>query len=690
MELANYETQVDFVLSDIYIGFHMVARDQLEQREAAIRSVVKENNFIRDLVQPQIEKDKKTDDKDPFASHTRKAMQKTGSIYILQQTKNFKYEVRERKLLLESNEGDQALMQDLSYYSIYAQIIYEKLRILTVEEFGLKEGVSNFTRGSGAQFESRYRLSSLDCEHAMLFYASFLNGMISTPYAILVDTSAGKVIITVRGTHSIEDMVIDMQYRPASLEKVGLICGSDLKGHFCHKGLLARSKWLYNSLRSEKVLKTLYSDESPFKDYDLVVCGHSMGAGCAILLAVMLRPSYPSIKCFAYEPPGALLDEGLCTKCEDFVVSTVRQDDFICRTSHQSFDAIRDNFFDILARIKVPKIQAFYDIRTPCGSAFIKQRNSAVLRPQTDIPTDTVFYQRLQKFREERSEADYMKLWIPGKIVHLLDPGDGRPHIPYYASKHQFDHIVISKTMASDHMIVDLIEVLQNAQLSGGQRKSMVSFKFNDSIKTEEEEKIESPRFFMLCSNPQGSLPILLTTGAFIAVIFSILSNTRCDIFTRFASGIWDGDEISTKFNSVGLYSVKLLDCGHQNCTLQDELIDYPRCIPLSIPISNLEWFSKAQIFAACQMGFAFPSLLALFISTCYRIKRYAWIAISFMLLLSTLFQCLVFVLYYDSCGDWDSLTITCYVGPGGSFAITACCLYFITALGSIFFACRK
>lgn len=484
-----------------------------------------------------------------------------------------------------------------------------------------------------------------------------------------------------------------MQYRPASLTKVGLICGSDLKGHFCHKGLLARSKWLYNSLRSEKVLKTLYSDESPYSDFDLVVCGHSLGAGCAIVLAIMLRPSYPSIRCFAYEPPGAMLDEALCKKCEDFVVSTVRQDDFICRTSHQSFEAIRDNFFDILARIKVPKIQAFHDIRTPCASAYVKQRNSKVLRHQSDIPTDTVFYQQLQKFRAERSEADYMKLWIPGKIVHLLDPGDGRPHIPYYASRYQFDHIAVSKTMGTDHIIVDLIDVLKNAELSGGQRKSIVSFKFNNSIEKEEvakEAEIESARFFMLCSNPHGNLPILLTTGALLAVIFSILSNIRCDFFTRFATK-WNGEEISTRVNSVGLYSYKLLDCDHRNCTIYDDLFDYPRCIPNSEAFNSLKWYPKAQAFAACQMVFAFVSLLALFISTCYKIKRKAWIVICLVLLLSTLFQGLVFVVYYDACGDFfESFSVACDIGPGGSFGIAACCLYFICALGSIFCACRK
>lgn len=57
-----------------------------------------------------------------------------------------------------------------------------------------------------------------------------------------------------------------------------------------------------------RVLKNLYSDESAYKDYDLVVVGHSLGGGCAQVLSLMLRPSFPSLRCFAYEPPVRLFE----------------------------------------------------------------------------------------------------------------------------------------------------------------------------------------------------------------------------------------------------------------------------------------------------------------------------------------------------------------------------------------------
>ena len=43
-----------------------------------------------------------------------------------------------------------------------------------------------------------------------------------------------------------------------------------------------------------------------FKDYDLVVTGHSLGAGVASVLSVILKRDYPNLKCYAFSPPGCI------------------------------------------------------------------------------------------------------------------------------------------------------------------------------------------------------------------------------------------------------------------------------------------------------------------------------------------------------------------------------------------------
>lgn len=48
--------------------------------------------------------------------------------------------------------------------------------------------------------------------------------------------------------------------------------------------------------------------------FGLVLVGHSLGAGTAAILAILLRQSHPELQCFAYSPPGGLLRSLFNTK----------------------------------------------------------------------------------------------------------------------------------------------------------------------------------------------------------------------------------------------------------------------------------------------------------------------------------------------------------------------------------------
>ena len=40
--------------------------------------------------------------------------------------------------------------------------------------------------------------------------------------------------------------------------------------------------------------------------------GHSLGAGIAVLLTVLLRNEYPFVKCICFGTPGSVLDQQTC------------------------------------------------------------------------------------------------------------------------------------------------------------------------------------------------------------------------------------------------------------------------------------------------------------------------------------------------------------------------------------------
>ena len=72
--------------------------------------------------------------------------------------------------------------------------------------------------------------------------------------------------------------------------------------NFIYNNIHKRHGVLHNLLHNNSTNST-----SKYKDYGFVISGHSLGAGCGAILALMLKSEYPSVKCYAYCPPGLYL-----------------------------------------------------------------------------------------------------------------------------------------------------------------------------------------------------------------------------------------------------------------------------------------------------------------------------------------------------------------------------------------------
>ena len=90
-------------------------------------------------------------------------------------------------------------------------------------------------------------------------------------------------------------------------------------------------------IREKHLLDKAYVE---YPDFPLVVTGHSLGAGTAVILSFMLRLKYNSVKCFAFGPPGGLLNSQAYAISTTFVTSVVVGDDIICRYVLVAFLAI--------------------------------------------------------------------------------------------------------------------------------------------------------------------------------------------------------------------------------------------------------------------------------------------------------------------------------------------------------------
>ena len=91
------------------------------------------------------------------------------------------------------------------------------------------------------------------CAHAGLVksdiaYASFEAGFYETPYCIIIDRTWKSVVLSIRGSLTLEDCVVDVLLDPSPLDSLGEQHGFAGSGQYCHGGVYECTQWLYGDL----------------------------------------------------------------------------------------------------------------------------------------------------------------------------------------------------------------------------------------------------------------------------------------------------------------------------------------------------------------------------------------------------------------------------------------------------------
>eukprot|EP00887_Chlorella_sp_A99_P003991 scaffold11.g3991.t1 len=168
------------------------------------------------------------------------------------------------------------------------------------------------------------------------------------PYALFLDRGRRAVVLAIRGTLSIADIVTDSVVEPTSL---GNWLPDDVKTHlrdqpaFAHAGMLAAAKAIFRDMRERGILQPLAGkdgqddqeqwragdgggrgsgvDQGPGRrtgelirkkieeGFQFIVCGHSLGAGAAALESLAMLRTYwerrGSWRALPMFPPGRVL-----------------------------------------------------------------------------------------------------------------------------------------------------------------------------------------------------------------------------------------------------------------------------------------------------------------------------------------------------------------------------------------------
>lgn len=529
--LADYfhgsgSESLDVVPSDVALGFVILRHIQAQRNLLARREVLRQTNLSHMPSSPGKALLFRRNTNDDIVENHRDA---------LEESSNETYQTFSRSLLNPSNPEDFAILREgarfarhqlaaytwiLYFYEypltgcvrLFGRCLKAKLTCSNTENAGMirrrdsyercamnpdvergaaeisvidemnRENIvgDNFLRIHEATMLAHAGLNKSD-----IAYASFEAGFYETPYFIVVDREWKSIVLSIRGSLTLEDCVVDVLLDPSPLDALGETYGFDGSNQYCHGGVLECTNWLYTDLTKHKILNKLLLDENAgYSDYTLRIVGHSLGAGIGVILSLMLKKTFPNLHCICYSPPGGFITWRLAKECSSFVNSFVLDSDIVPRLSIKNMEHLRDEVLNLLARVKLSK----YDIarrilrynfngEVELGDLdFLLQENEDMLYQQDDIP-DSDFFRQLQRFqatqqerRSSRGVTRSINLFPPGKIIHLVKTNQsksclhgiagcitcglsnvGFEYTPIRKENDDFNEIEISPTLWTDH-----------------------------------------------------------------------------------------------------------------------------------------------------------------------------------------------------------------------------------------------
>lgn len=245
---------------------------------------------------------------------------------------------------------------------------------------------------------------------ADLLYASFANRVYSTPFAVAVDRERRALVVAVRGTLSMNDCITDALAVPLNVADDPRYLGAaldhpvDPQHVWVHGGFWRCAVSIAEELEQHNLLErvegarpvhggagsmpkapllpgTGAGGPPPLGPLQLILCGHSLGAGVASVLALILKARFPHVKCYAFAPPGATMSVQLATAVSSFVSSVVVGKDMVPRLSLPAIHALLGDVVSVHVRAKVSKARV---LRSSVGEVLCKAKVPplhAVLHP---------------------------------------------------------------------------------------------------------------------------------------------------------------------------------------------------------------------------------------------------------------------------------------------------------------------
>lgn len=134
-----------------------------------------------------------------------------------------------------------------------------------------------------------------------IIYVTYHVDIGETPFFVAIDYAREKIVVSIRGTLSMKDVLTDL-----NAEGEPLPLNPTREDFLGHKGMVQAAVYIKNKLYEENLIEKAlnHNPSRGSQNYGLVLVGHSLGAGTAAILAILLKQDFANLQCFSYSPPG--------------------------------------------------------------------------------------------------------------------------------------------------------------------------------------------------------------------------------------------------------------------------------------------------------------------------------------------------------------------------------------------------
>ena len=356
---------------------------------------------------------------------------------------------------------------------------------------GLARTHGNFGGGACCNRLLDYRaiLETAGLAEADLVYCNFESRALGVlPYFVALDRQTSSVVISVRGTLSLQDAITDFNLQPeVPQDLLAGLPGAEKspEDYFVHGGILASARAIAEDLRGRGIFEDYVdplvkgpscgassrvegvgafgaggappSPRSPSRDstgWSVVVTGHSLGAGVASVLAGLLRAGGYPTRGWLFSPPGCTVSRRLGDHMQRYCTSVVYNQEWSSYVSVRNVVRLNHELQSVVRRAKVPKAyilwrglffllclcrrghfhrQAYLMLDTP-GEADEQERAaetrggmevaSSASRSSTEELTAAVTVAA----HGGSSAVEAPRMFMPGEVFHVRRAGSSRIH----------------------------------------------------------------------------------------------------------------------------------------------------------------------------------------------------------------------------------------------------------------------